>query len=325
MIDLKKENSQDYSLNNNSFDSKANNSLNNKTGRQIKEQNAKKFLCVMLSLIVVFVSVVCLFINKRNEMLLAEQKIHKLENSSNTADAADSKTGDSASNTADNPQNGEVVDSTKKETDAASVQAIKPPKPGTPENPTIIEIDENNWEMTLVNSCYRISADYEPNLVYVCDGDQRLDKNVAIAYEKMFRAGLKDGVTLTPASGYRSFERQERNFNRKINYYLSQGLSEADAKAKAMTVIMPPGSSEHNLGYAMDIVCVEEWFKNTAEYKWLLKNAQDYGFIQRYTEDKQDITKVIYEPWHWRYVGVENAKKIKDSGLCLEEYLGVAE
>ena len=85
---------------------------------------------------------------------------------------------------------------------------------------------------------------------------------------------------------------------------------------------MPPGSSEHNLGFCMDIVCVEEWFEDTDEFKWLMQHADDYGFILRYPSDKENITKVIYEPWHWRYVGVEEAKKIKASGLCLEEYFG---
>jgi vancomycin resistance protein YoaR len=98
-----------------------------------------------------------------------------------------------------------------------------------------------------------------------------------------------------------------------------------EAKIKAATIIMPPGSSEHNLGYAMDIVCVDEWFEDTQEFKWLQEHAADYGFIMRYPESKQDITKVIYEPWHWRYVGVEAAKELKASGLVLEEYMGVAQ
>ena len=74
--------------------------------------------------------------------------------------------------------------------------------------------------------------------------------------------------------------------------------------------------------FCMDIVCVEEWFEDTDEFKWLMQHADDYGFILRYPSDKENITKVIYEPWHWRYVGVEEAKKIKASGLCLEEYFG---
>ena len=188
----------------------------------------------------------------------------------------------------------------------------------------VITIDEEKWHLTLVNSGYRISDSYSPDLVYVCGSGERLDRKVAEHYEKMYNAALEDGVTLTPCSGYRSYETQERNYNRKIDFYVGQGYSYDDAKIKAATIIMPPGSSEHNLGYAMDIVCVDEWFEDTDEFKWLQENAADYGFIMRYPKDKQDITKVIYEPWHWRYVGVETAKELKESGLVLEEYMGVA-
>ena len=163
------------------------------------------------------------------------------------------------------------------------------------------------------------------DLVYVCGSEERLDKKVAEHYENMYNAALKDGVTLTPCSGYRSYETQERNYNRKVSFFEGQGYSTEEAKVKAATIIMPPGSSEHNLGYAMDIVCVDEWFEDTAEFKWLQEHAADYGFIMRYPEDKQDITKVIYEPWHWRYVGVETAKALKSSGLVMEEYMGVAQ
>ena len=81
---------------------------------------------------------------------------------------------------------------------------------------------------------------------------------------------------------------------------------------------------QHNAGLAMDICSLEQNFEDTKEFEWLCENAADYGFILRYPEDKQDITKIIYEPWHWRYVGVEAAKEMKASGECLEEYLGVA-
>ncbi|MBQ8184142.1 MAG: D-alanyl-D-alanine carboxypeptidase family protein [Clostridia bacterium] len=196
-------------------------------------------------------------------------------------------------------------------------------RPGTINNPTIIDIDEANWNLTVVNSGYRIPSDYEPDLVYVCGSTERLDRKVAVQYEKMYKAAAKDGVYLTPCSGYRSYSLQERNYNRKVEYYKSLGYSISQAKVKAATIIMPPGSSEHNLGYAMDIVCVDEWFEDTKEFKWLQKNAANYGFIMRYPKDKQNITKVIYEPWHWRYVGVEAAKAMKSSGLTLEEYMGV--
>lgn len=196
-------------------------------------------------------------------------------------------------------------------------------KPGTINKPTVIKIDKNNWNLTVVNSGYRIPSDYKPDLVYVCGSSERLDRNVAVQYEKMHKAAAKEGVYLTPCSGYRSYDLQERNYNRKVQYYKNQGYTTAQAKVKAATIIMPPGSSEHNLGYAMDIVCVDEWFENTKEFKWLQKNAADYGFIMRYPKNKQNITKVTYEPWHWRYVGVEAAQAMKSSGLTLEEYMGV--
>ncbi len=196
-------------------------------------------------------------------------------------------------------------------------------RPGTINNPTVIKIDKGKWNLTVVNSGYRIPSDYEPDLVYVCGSGERLDRKVAVQYEKMYKAAAKEGVYLTPCSGYRSYELQERNYNRKVQYYKNQGYSTAQAKVKAATIIMPPGSSEHNLGYAMDIVCVDEWFEDTKEFKWLQKNAANYGFIMRYPKDKQNITKVTYEPWHWRYVGVDAAKAMKSSGLTLEEYMGV--
>ncbi len=316
MIDLKKKKDEEFTASENFLDTKAETSRKQVATKDIqkKENNAKKFLCVILSLVVVFVSVVCIFISKRNAVLLAEKKIEEHEKTTDGKIPA-------------LPVAGKTESSDSTESNKNSSQkdepAYKTPKPGTLENPTIIEIDEDNWELTIVSSFYRIPSSYEPDLVYVCNSDQRLDRKVAVEFEKMYNAALKDGITLTPNSGYRSYARQERNYKRKIDYFLSQGYSEEEAKVKGATISMPPGSSEHNLGYAMDIVVVEQWFENTNEFKWLMKNAQDYGFILRYPEDKQDITNVIYEPWHWRYVGVENAKKIKESGLCLEEYLGV--
>ena len=107
---------------------------------------------------------------------------------------------------------------------------------------------------------------------------------------------------------------------------MDMGYSRVEATQMAATRILPPGTSEHNAGLAMDI-CVASTsanFEQTDEFAWLMENAADYGFILRYPEDKQDITKITYEPWHWRYVGVENAKAMKASGECLEEYLGYA-
>ena len=141
-------------------------------------------------------------------------------------------------------------------------------------------------------------------------------------YEEMYYAAKQDGITLTPYSAYRSYERQKNNYNHLTESYMHDyNLSEAEARKKAATVILPPGTSEHNLGFAMDICGTESSFKDTKEYAWLQQHAHEYGFILRYTAEKQPITGIIPEPWHWRYVGVEYAEKIKNSGLCLEEYL----
>ncbi len=304
MIDLKKAENSSGTEN---FNTKS------KTVNKAKEANAKRFLCVMLALIVIFISAVCIFVNNKNKRLEAELKISEAEKNKTTQ----------APMVSPNPDKADKNDSsTQSDTTPAVTAGITAVQGGTIENPEIIHIDPENWYLTLVNSGYRIADTYEPELVYVCNSGERLDKKVAEHYEKMYNAALQDGVTLTPCSGYRSYETQERNYNRKIEYFESQGFTTDEAKVKAATIIMPPGSSEHNLGYAMDIVCVEEWFEGTEEFKWLQKNAADYGFIMRYPKDKQDITKVIYEPWHWRYVGVEDAKKLKESGLVLEEYLG---
>lgn len=282
---------------------------NRKTAKKSKSKDTKafRFLCVMLTVIILFVATVCIFIGKRNDNL-KEATVNATQQSS-TESSSSSTTQAKAQDTTKVPE---------------TTKSPLAEKPGTFENPTIIKTDEENWQLTLVNSYYRIPNDYEPDLVYVCGSSERLDKKVAEHYEKMYEAAKADGVTLTPCSGYRSYELQERNYNNKIAFYESQGYSNKDAKVKAATIIMPPGSSEHNLGYAMDIVCVDEWFEDTEEFKWLTENAADYGFIMRYPKDKQDITRVIYEPWHWRYVGVETAKALKSSGLVLEEYLGVA-
>ena len=231
--------------------------------------------------------------------------------------------GDTTKENAESTTESATESTTEAQTESVTAAAVE--KPGTIAQPTIITINPDTWFLTLVNSGYRIPEDYEPDLVYVCGSGERLDRRVAEHYEEMYNAAQKEGINLVPCSGYRSYELQEKNYNNKISFFESQGYPHEDAVVKAATIIMPPGSSEHNLGYAMDIVCVDEWFEDTAEFKWLTEHAADYGFIMRYPKDKTDITGVIYEPWHWRYVGVENAQTIKESGLVLEEYLEVAQ
>jgi len=294
-----------------------------KKHKRSTEQKALNFLCIMMAIIVIFVAVVCVSVHKKNDAL--REKESAVSQSTEKPNSDKSKTPDTTKTDKSDETTGSSEEPSSDTTAPETTQAVAAvAKPGTIDNPTIITIDEEKWYLTLVNSSYRIPDSYEPDLVYVCGSGERLDRKVAEHYEKMYKAAKAEGIDLTPCSGYRSYELQERNYNNKISFYESQGYSYDDAKVKAATIIMPPGSSEHNLGYAMDIVCVDEWFEDTDEFKWLTENAADYGFIMRYPKDKQDITKVIYEPWHWRYVGVDLAKELKDSGLVLEEYMGVA-
>ena len=179
-----------------------------------------------------------------------------------------------------------------------------------------------NWNLIIVNTEREIPSDYVPQLAEVAGSGVYLDYRVAPHYNEMYAAAKKDGIILTPYSGYRSYARQLRNYNNLTNTYMSQyNLSREDAAAKAATVILPPGTSEHNLGIAMDICNTNSTFSQQKEYKWLMEHAHEYGFILRYTGEKQPVTGIIPEPWHWRYVGTEHAAAIKESGLCLEDYL----
>ena len=142
----------------------------------------------------------------------------------------------------------------------------------------------------------------------------------------MQKAAAADGVTVWMQSGYRSVKYQTSLYERKTKYYLDKGYDNATAKEKAAAVVNPPGYSEHNCGLAADLnspehTGLDKGFEKTAAFRWLCEHAGDYGFILRYPKDAEDKTEIIYEPWHWRYVGVENAAKINASGLCFEDYI----
>lgn len=153
-----------------------------------------------------------------------------------------------------------------------------------------------------------------------------LDITAAYAYIDMAAAAANDSITLRLQSAYRSVSYQEGLFEAQIEKWIGWGYSEEDATVQAATVVNPPGASEHNCGLAADINCpdflaLEEGFEDTTAFVWLVENAADYGYILRYPKEDQDITGITYEPWHWRYVGVQNAYIINESGLCLEDFL----
>ena len=146
----------------------------------------------------------------------------------------------------------------------------------------------------------------------------------AVSYlNAMCAAAEKDGVSLLVISSFRLHSRQVTLFQNQLKKVQANNpqLSEQAAIDKAATVVAYPGSSEHELGLAVDFNSVEETFENTKQFAWLQAHAAEYGFVMRYPKSKQSLTGVIYEPWHYRYVGKDHAAKMNQLGYCLEEYV----
>lgn len=156
----------------------------------------------------------------------------------------------------------------------------------------------------IANKTYALPSDYDP-------GEDPVAK---AALKKMFAAAKKDGISLWVCSGYRDYAKQERLYNSYVR---------KDGQEKADTYSARPGHSEHQSGLAFDLNRTDSSFNGTPEAKWIAANAHKYGFIVRYPEGKMDITGYKYEPWHVRYLGVDLACAVYESGLTLEEYLGI--
>lgn len=179
----------------------------------------------------------------------------------------------------------------------------------------------DDWKLTLVNQDNRLPEDYEMELANI-DNLRKFDSRAIGDLKEMIEDVRHDGITnIWVQSAYRDEDLQEKLFNDKIAEYERAGKSREEAERLTLQVINRPKTSEHNLGLAVDFNYVNEEFDETKAFKWLQENAEDYGFILRYRKDKEEITKVDYEPWHWRYVGVENAKEINRLDMCLEEYV----
>ncbi|MBR7122080.1 MAG: D-alanyl-D-alanine carboxypeptidase family protein [Oscillospiraceae bacterium] len=165
----------------------------------------------------------------------------------------------------------------------------------------------------LVNRDNYIPADFKTNLVSL--GKYKIDASCKDALEQMINDCNAAGFSCKINNTYRSKSTQKGIWNRKVNQYMSQGYSYEEAFAKTGTSVAYPGTSEHQLGLAVDIT------GNNAMYKWLAEHCAEYGFILRYPDKKIDKTGIKYEPWHFRYLGVDLAKEITATGLCLEEYM----
>lgn len=182
------------------------------------------------------------------------------------------------------------------------------------------------WNMTLVNAENPMQEGYVPELAEVENG-YSVDARIAEDLNAMLAAARADGCQPQICSAYRSVEKQVQVFNDTVNSWINQGSSFWDAYQRTTQEVALPGTSEHGIGLAVDIVSnqyaeLDAKQAETKEAQWLQEHCYEYGFILRYPPEKQSLTGIIYEPWHYRYVGREMAQKIKESGLTLEEYLG---
>ena len=179
--------------------------------------------------------------------------------------------------------------------------------------------------LTLVNFENTIPKDWKVDLVQLNNG-QSVDRRIYDDLIAMLQAAKSEGLNPLICSSYRTNEKQEQLYQNKVSEYLSQGYSMVEASDKAAFWVARPGTSEHQLGLAVDIVStknqrLDRSQENTVEQQWLIQNSWKYGFVLRYPTNKNSITGVGYEPWHYRYVGKEHAKKINELGVCLEEYV----
>ena len=194
-------------------------------------------------------------------------------------------------------------------------------KPAAPAG--IAQIDE--WKLMLVNPWNPLPEDYTFTLKELSNG-HAVDERCYPDLQKMMDACRSAGLSPVICSSFRTREMQQDLFQNKINRLMAQGLSQDDAETEAAKVVAVPGTSEHQLGLALDIVDLnnqnlDESQESTPVQKWLMEHSWEYGFILRYPNEKSEITGIIYEPWHYRYVGVDAASEIHELGVCLEEYL----
>lgn len=176
------------------------------------------------------------------------------------------------------------------------------------------------WNMIVVNRWNEMPEDYSVELIELSNG-QKVDEKIYPYLQEMFDAARREGIYPVVREGYRTTEEQQKIFDDKIRAYLSEGYSRRKAEEAAEEWVALPGTSEHQLGIAVDINADREKCSNEDVYIWLYENAYKYGFILRYPQGKQEITGTEYEPWHYRYVGMEAAREINGENMCLEEYV----
>lgn len=184
--------------------------------------------------------------------------------------------------------------------------------------------EDNGWNLILVNRDNYIPDNYEVELTELSNGE-KVDSRIYSELQEMFNAARAEGLHLYVAAGYRTQQKQQQLLSEKIEEYKKEGYSKFEAKKLAEQWVATPGTSEHQLGIAIDINADTTKSSSDEVYNWLAENGYKHGFVKRYPSDKKEITGVINEPWHYRYVGKRAAQDLYIKGICLEEYIDILE
>jgi len=190
-----------------------------------------------------------------------------------------------------------------------------------------------DWNLVLVNRENQLAEEIVMEL-YLTESGYQIDSRIQEPFLQLMEAGKAVGMDFTIISGYRSIEQQQTNYDVNYQNYLASGLSEEEARTKTEEYIALPNASEHITGLAVDITSTalanQEGnsglfpdLENYPEGLWLKENAPKFGFVLRYPKEKEAITGINFEPWHFRYVGIENAMYMTENNLTLEEYIAI--
>lgn len=215
-------------------------------------------------------------------------------------------------------------DSIKENTSLSESASTKEAAGNSGETGPVIR-QEDMWALILTNARYPIPEDYTVELKVLPGTEQSVDARIYDTTLQMLSDMKAEGLRPIVCSAYRTLDRQEILFNRKVKSYVKKGYSMEAAAREAQHVLSIPGSGEHCLGLAIDVCSqsyqrLEEGFEDTKEGKWLREHCAEYGFILRYDKGKEESTGINYEPWHFRYVGVDVAKYIMEKEITLEEF-----
>ncbi|PTQ84974.1 D-Ala-D-Ala carboxypeptidase [Trichococcus patagoniensis] len=232
-----------------------------------------------------------------------------------------------------NSQQDAIASKHSEESQAASEAAVDEADEDEPKVIVTPTASSTDWNLVLVNRENQLAAEIATEF-YLTESGYQIDSRIKDPYLALLEAGKAAGMDFTMISGYRSIEQQQANYDVNYQNYLASGLSEEEARAKTEEYIALPHASEHITGLAVDLtstaLATQEGgsgllpdLENYPEGLWLKENAAQYGFILRYPKEKEAITGINFEPWHFRFVGVENAIYMTENNLTLEEYAAI--